>query len=152
MVSGFVVRAGDDRSQHSISFLNGRFNTKLSTADTDGATYVVDTIRSRRGGPPFHLHFDQDEWFMVMEGQFRFRVGDEFFDLGPGDSIFGPRRVPHQFANVTETGRLLIMFQPAGTMEQFFATGMMNPMSAEFAELSRQHGMEVLGPPLPLEP
>ena len=152
MTSEFVVRADDDRQQSPVRFLNGRFDAKVSSRDTNGAVYIVDTIRSRRGGPPLHLHFDQDEWFMVEEGSFRFRIGDDYFDLEPGDSIFGPRRVPHQFANVTETGRLLIMFQPAGTMEEFFASGMMDPMSEAFAELSRKHGMEVVGPPLALEP
>ena len=152
MVSGFVVKADDDRHQRPVQFLNGRFDTKVSPGDTHGALYVIDTIRSRRGGPPLHVHFEQDEWFMVQEGRFRFRIGDEYFDLGPGDSVFGPRRVPHQFANLTETGRLLIAFQPAGTMEQFFASGMMDPMSEAFAELSLSHGMEVVGPPLSLEP
>lgn len=150
MTSEFVVRADEDRHQSPVRFLNGRFDAKVSSGDTNGAVYIVDTIRSRPGGPPLHLHFDQDDWFMVQEGSFHFRVGDNYFDLGPGDSIFAPRRVPHQFANITETGPLLIMFQPAGTMEAFFASEMVDPMSEAFAELSRQHGMEVLGPPLAL--
>jgi hypothetical protein len=40
-----------------------------------------------------------------------------------GDSVFGPRNVPHAFANVSDTGRLMIVYQPAGAIEQFFLNG-----------------------------
>jgi mannose-6-phosphate isomerase-like protein (cupin superfamily) len=133
-----------------VRFLNGRFDCKISARDTAGALCAFDTIRTRPGGPPLHLHLEQDEWFFVQEGQFQARVGDETRELGPGDSFFGPRGIPHAFTMVSQTGRMLITFQPAGTMEAFFAAELVDPMSEEFRELSRQHGMEVVGPPLPL--
>ena len=50
-------------------------------------------------------------------------VGDKRFRLGPGDSAFGPRNIPHTFSHVGSTpGRMLIAFTPAGKMEQFFRT------------------------------
>ena len=144
----FTVRANEDRFGRPLIFLNGSFNTKVSAVDNDGALCVIDTVRSGRGGPPLHFHHEQDEMFFVQEGQFRFQIGDELSDLGPGDFIFGPRRVPHAFVNLSDTGRLLIAYQPAGTMEAFFAAGLRDPRSEEFKVLSRQHGMEVVGPPL----
>ncbi|MET3925680.1 cupin domain-containing protein [Devosia sp. 2618] len=145
----FVVRADADRHGHPINFLNGRFDTKITSSDSDGALLVIDTVRTGSGGPPLHYHHDIDETFFVQEGAFRFRVGDEFFELRPGDMIFGPRRVPHAFRNTTATGRLMVMFRPAGTMEAFFTSQMLDPMSEQFRQLSRLHGMEVVGPPLP---
>ena len=62
--------------------------------------------------------------------------------------MFGPRRVPHAFRNVTETARMMVTFQPALTMEEFFASQMLDPTSEAFRELSRKHGMDVVGPPL----
>jgi len=50
-----------------------------------------------------------------------------------------------------DMGRLLIAFQPAGSMEEFFAaTAAMNGMPSphELAPLFAQHGMTVVGPPL----
>lgn len=139
-----------DRTGQPFRFLNGRFDCKVSGEDTAGGLCIFDTIRSERGGPALHVHDAQDEWFCVTEGQFDVQVGDTRHHLGPGDSILGPRGVPHAFANTTETGRLLVIFQPAGSMEEFFragsATGPMSP--AAFAELSRLHGMTVVGPPL----
>ncbi|WP_375450325.1 cupin domain-containing protein [uncultured Devosia sp.] len=143
----FSVLADQDRFGQPVTFLNGRFDIKISASDTGGALCVIDTIRMARGGPPLHFHHEQDELFFVQEGDFRFRIGDATHELGPGDFIFGPRRVPHAFVNLTETGRLMVGFQPAGTMEAFFAEGLRDATSATFRELSRKHGMEVAGPP-----
>ena len=149
-VPSFFVRAEEDRFLAPLRFLNGRFDCKVSGRDTGGALCVIDTFRMGRGGPPLHLHHHQNEWFFVQEGTFRFHVGGETLLLKEGDSIFGPCGVPHAFVNLSETGRLLIAFQPAGTMEAFFAAGLLDPMSEQFRELSRRHGMDVVGPPLPL--
>jgi mannose-6-phosphate isomerase-like protein (cupin superfamily) len=149
-IQPFVVSKDQDRFGAPIRFLNGRLDTKVSSRDTGGAFCMIDTLRLRRGGPPLHLHHDQDELFFVLEGQFRFRIGDDLHEVGPGDFLFGPRRVQHAFVNLSETARLMIAFQPAGTMEAFFAHGLLDPTTEEFRQLSRDHGMDVLGPPLPL--
>jgi Cupin domain len=60
------------------------------------------------------------EWFFARDGEFVFQVGEDVFRLKAGDSIFGPRNVPHAFANISDTGRLMIVYQPAGAIEQFF--------------------------------
>ena len=51
---------------------------------------MIDTIQVHRGGPPLHLHFEQDEVFFVLEGQFRFRIGDDIHEAGSDDILFGP--------------------------------------------------------------
>jgi hypothetical protein len=80
-------------------------------------------------------------------GEFLFQVGDDTFRLTKGDSILGPRTVPHAFASFGNTGRLLIMYQPAGTMEVFFSDGR-RLMNGSPEALHRSHGMEIVGPPL----
>ena len=77
-----------------------------------------------KGGPAWHLHIDQDEWFYAVEGEFLIEVGQERFRLKPGDSLLAPRRVPHVWAYVGDVcGRTLITFMPAGKMEAFFPCG-----------------------------
>jgi hypothetical protein len=73
--------------------------------------------------------------------------------LKAGDSILGPAKVPHAFANVTEAGVLMIVFQPAGTIEQFFLDGsrLTNPSQEDLQALYRSHTMEILGPPLKVD-
>lgn len=146
------VLHGEDRFGDPVRFLNGRFDCKVSGKDTGGLLCVFDTIRTERGGPGLHLHHDQDEWFYVAEGEFVFRIGETTHRLRAGDSVLGPRGVPHCFTNVTRTGRLVIAFTPAGTMEEFFRLGekMRDPMSAEAIATAAAHGMQQLGPALPI--
>ncbi|TMI77795.1 MAG: cupin domain-containing protein, partial [Bacteroidetes bacterium] len=71
-----------------------------------------------KGGPAFHLHYRQDEWFYVIKGDFIVRVADDTFTLKPGDSAFAPRTIPHAFAKTSDgEGQMLVLFQPAGMME-----------------------------------
>jgi oxalate decarboxylase/phosphoglucose isomerase-like protein (cupin superfamily) len=105
-----------------------------------------------KGGPPRHFHYEQDEWFYAMRGEFAFEVGEERFTLRPGDSLFAPRMIPHAWAHVgDEPGTLLLAVQPAGSLEAFFIENcaMDRPPTLEEAERSfAAHGMKVVGPPL----
>jgi hypothetical protein len=67
--------------------------------------------------------------------------------------LFAPRKVPHAFANVSDTGKLMIVYQPAGTIEQFFNNGSLveNPTPAVMQDLFRARGMEIVGPPIKVD-
>jgi mannose-6-phosphate isomerase-like protein (cupin superfamily) len=125
---------------------------KVSGKDTDGSLFVFEHVNMSKGGPPRHFHYEQDEWFYAMEGEFHFEVGDEKFVLQPGDSLFAPRMVPHVWAYAGDKpGTLLLAVQPAGSLEEFFMKSceMKNPPTPEEAEESfAAHGMKVVGPPL----
>lgn len=151
---GFRVEAGKDRSGKSLSLFDGdTFYTKVAPRDTDGDIYVFESSRDKEGGPPLHLHYEQDEWWYILEGEFLFRVGDETFRAKAGDSVFGPRRVPHAFAKVGQgKARMLMFFQPAGKMEENFraiSEGVTAKMTdAERNTFRKEHGLEVVGPPI----
>jgi mannose-6-phosphate isomerase-like protein (cupin superfamily) len=153
--AGFKVGAGQNRSGEDLLIMGGRFDLKVSARDTGGELCIYDTRRSAKGGPALHRHFAQDEWFYVLRGEFIVRVGTETVKLGPGDSAFAPRKIPHTFAMTSEgEGQMLVLFQPAGSMEDFFhgmaQFGPEIPKNQETAlgRLWAEHGMEVLGPPL----
>ncbi|MGZ8901551.1 MAG: cupin domain-containing protein [Limisphaerales bacterium] len=56
----------------------------------------------------------------VVDGEWSFEVGKKQFRLGPGESVFIPRNIPHGWGPVTEeSGKVINMFQPAGKMEDF---------------------------------
>ncbi len=114
---------------------------------------VIENSFWARGGPARHLHHDQDEWFYAVEGEFIIEVGGERFNLKPGDSVLAPREVPHVWAYVGDsTGRMLIAFMPAGKMEAFFReVTKANAMPPQDPALWRAHGMELIGPPLPVD-
>ena len=128
------------------------YQIKVSGKDTDNSLFVFEHAKMSKVGPPRHFHYEQDEWFYAMAGEFAFEVGDEKFVLRPGDSLFAPRMIPHVWAYVGNTpGTLLLAVQPAGSLEEFFvkSCGMKQPPTPQEAEqLFAAHGMKVLGPPL----
>lgn len=152
---GFKVAANKDRYEEELLIMGGKFDCKVSAKDTEGDLLIYDTVRQEKGGPAFHIHHLQDEWFYVIKGDFIVKVGDETFTLTSGDSAFAPRTVPHAFAKTSEgEAQMLIAFQPAGSMEDFFLQmaklGKNIPKNQEqvMKDLWKTHGMEVVGPPL----
>jgi len=148
------VRAGEDRlgEPHTIGISSTAF--KVLTADSAGALFLFEHTNSagKKGGPPRHLHHNENEWFYVIEGQYIAEIGSTRMELKPGDSILGPREVPHAWAFVgNASARLLIAFAPANKMEAFFRANETRRKGNEYtndAEIYRSYGMELLGPPL----
>jgi mannose-6-phosphate isomerase-like protein (cupin superfamily) len=152
---GLRIGAGRDRYDEELLIMGGRFDLKVGGRDTGGDLCIYDTFRDSKGGPALHRHFHQDEWFYVIRGEFIVQVGDDRASLGPGDSALAPRTIPHAFAMTGEgEGQLLILFQPAGSMEDFFrkmanaGKGIPNDQGPAMRQLWAEHGMELLGPPL----
>lgn len=152
---GFRVGKQNDRYQEELMIMGGRFDLKVSSQDTGGDLCIYDTVRMAKGGPALHRHHFQDEWFYVIRGEFVVRVGDDTLSLRPGDSAFAPRKIPHAFAKTSEEeGQMLVLFQPAGSMEDFFkqmakfGKGVVPNQEVVMKHLWAEHGMEVLGPPL----
>ena len=61
-----------------------------------------------------HIHFDQEEWFFVIEGgEVAMEIGDLKMTLKPGDSVLAPRNVLHVWAYLGDRpGRMLFAFTP----------------------------------------
>ena len=152
---GFRVGANQDRQGEDLHIMGGKFNLLVSGQDSGGDLLIYDTSRGQRGGPALHRHHAQDEWFYVLRGEFVVRVGEDTVTLHPGDSAFAPRKIPHAFAMTSEgEGQMLVLFQPAGSMEHFFhemsKLGPAIPQNQErtLQKLWSDHGMEIVGPPL----
>jgi gentisate 1,2-dioxygenase len=72
------------------------------------------------GGPPPHIHRNEDETFYVVEGECSIVIGDKVVLAGPGDFVNIPRGTVHCFHNSgAGTARMILTFTPAG-MEGFF--------------------------------
>lgn len=125
---------------------------KISGQDTGGDLAVFEqTGLTPNGGPPLHIHPHQDEWFYVIEGEYHFQVGETHMDLHQGDTIFLPRNVPHAFIQLSEKGKMIVSYLPAGKMEDFFKVTdrwTSPPSKEEVAKVFADHDMQVVGPPL----
>ena len=144
-----VVPAEQDRlgEHHSLGFSSIAF--KVLPRETAGNLFLIEHTHLLKAGPPLHLHHAQEEYFYVMEGRALFQVGEQRVELNAGDSVLGPRGVPHTFVPLGETpARMLIAFTPAGQMEDFFRqqekSGAPFKNPADFARF----GMQWVGPGL----
>ena len=148
------VARGDDRlgEHHTIGVSSTDF--KVLTQDSGGGVFIMEHASRKKGGPPRHLHHNEDEWFYVIEGEYIAEIGSDRFQLKSGDSILAPREVPHVWAFVGDTpGRMLITFAPANKMEAFFRDNAKRRKDGEYvndAQVYRAYGLELIGPPLSL--
>jgi mannose-6-phosphate isomerase-like protein (cupin superfamily) len=142
-----VVRAGEDRSAHPHSLGFSSILFKVPTSETAAGLFVMEHTHLLPGGPPLHLHLNQEEWFYVMEGEVAFQVGEQRVNLRAGDSVLAPRRVPHTFSSVGNTpARMIIAFCPAGKMEQYFRDAETARQHAGDADFMARYEMEKVGP------
>ncbi len=155
---GFKVNSGEARFGGHFKMKGVTLNvldSKISSKDTDGALAVFEqTGFTPKGGPPLHIHPNQDEFFYIVEGEYLFQVGDEKYEMKTGDTIFLPRNVQHAFAQRTEKGKVIVAYMPAGKMENFFRTTdswISPPTKEEMKKAFEDNDMKVVGPPLKVD-
>ena len=131
---------------------------KVTAQDTNGAFLLIETEADFQGGVPPHVHYREDETFYILSGRIVFQVGDQTLEVGPGDTVYGPRDIPHAWTVVSPEGaQLLIMFTPGENFQNFALAmaargavpldAMANPaLIAEFVALTNRYGIEMLPP------
>ena len=104
-------------------------------------------IIAPKSGPPAHIHRGEDEFFYVVSGEFKFKLGDRIVSAPARSIVFVPRGTAHTFENIgSDSGVLLVGVTPGG-LEQMFAERQGVDMDKE-RKLMKMHDMEVVGPPL----
>ena len=95
---------------------------------------------------PAHVHEREDELFLSLEGDHVIELDGEEHRIGPGESVFAPRGIPHSQRRVVPgEGRLLIVTTPGG-LDGFFrelaaadAAGTLGPEA--YAAASERYGI-----------
>ncbi|RYY58810.1 MAG: cupin domain-containing protein, partial [Chitinophagaceae bacterium] len=94
----FKAAAGEGRLHGHLRLKGVNSNVldvKVSGSDTEGGlAFFEQTSLSQGRGTPYHVHESQDEIFYVLEGAYKFKVGEKIYELEKGESIFLPRQVP----------------------------------------------------------
>jgi quercetin dioxygenase-like cupin family protein len=150
----------DATAAPAVWFLGGRATVRLTAEQTGGWLCVHDHRLPAGSATPLHVHPDDDESFLILEGTLELVVGTERLTAGADDALHLPRGIPHAF-RVTSPGgaRVLIVGTPAGH-ERFFAaagepaTGPGLPSSpagppdmGRMAAAAELAGFQLLGPP-----
>jgi quercetin dioxygenase-like cupin family protein len=126
---------------------------KVTGEDTGGAFDYFIVEVAPHGGPPLHVHHNQEETIQVLKGQYKIRIGDEIFYCQEGGFAYLPPRVPHAFLNLTdEPGEIVVVYAPGGGHKFYEELGPMSrsahPDREVIAALFEKYDMTLLGPPL----
>jgi quercetin dioxygenase-like cupin family protein len=132
----------------------GVYNIVATAAETGNTHFAFEAIEPPGGGPPLHIHSNEEEFFLVLEGEMTFYVGGQVIRGTRGQTAFVPRGTPHCFKNCSDRdARVLVLFTP-GDIEGFFeygksATGL-PPTDRELLDrldtFAPAYGLTVLGP------
>lgn len=152
-----VIAPGAGQHLH---FLNHLATLKLRPGQA-GALSVVEFTAPRGFGPPLHRHEDEDELFVVLAGELAFHSGDERLTTGAGGIAHLPCGRPHTFQVLSDEARFVCVTGSVAGVPRFdrmvaaLGTPVETPVLPEpgyvdatrVADVCRQHGIEVVGPP-----
>jgi mannose-6-phosphate isomerase-like protein (cupin superfamily) len=102
-------------------FLGGQTRVLVPGIATGGTVSVLEFTDSAGHAPPLHIHENEEEVWIVLDGKVTFFVGDQKFDLEPGQAAYGPRGVAHSYLVRSDKARLAAVFAP-GQVENWFTT------------------------------
>lgn len=126
----------------------GKSSVMLSGEQTSGTLAVLLNTEVEAGGPPLHVHANEDELFLVVDGQYSFFTEGRWTDVGVGGVVYFPKGTVHTYRHIgSGIGRLWILTTPSG-FERFFeryAAEVTNPAGPDMqriVEISREHGIE----------
>ena len=103
-----VVQPGEGLRVGNVEFLALSEHTPRFNAS-------IVTMAPRRHGPPMHAHRDEDDAFLILDGELTFLLGDEEVVAPAGTFVLVPPDVEHTFENRTDAPvRILNIHAPAG--------------------------------------
>jgi quercetin dioxygenase-like cupin family protein len=148
----FAAPAATERIRYGPG--GGVYTIVATAAETGNKIFAFEATEPPGGGPPLHTHANEEEFFLVLEGEMTFYVGGTVIKAKKGETAFVPRGVPHCFKNTSQReGRVLVLFTP-GNIEGFFEYG--SPIDGEVPseetllrrldEFAPAYGLTVLGP------
>lgn len=132
----------------------GVYRIVTKAEESRGRIFAFEATEPPGGGPPLHTHANEDEYFLVLEGEITFYIDGRVIVGRPGEAAFVPRGAAHCFKNrSTRQARVLVLFTP-GDIEGFFDFGLPingtapseDVMLERLADFGSRFGLEVLGP------
>jgi mannose-6-phosphate isomerase-like protein (cupin superfamily) len=124
-----------------------RFRIRTSVKETKGIYTMLELIADPRNGVPMHIHQNEDEHFIVLEGSLHIADGNKRLDAPAGTTVTISKGVPHAWCNLMDTPlRMLVVFSPGNIEDLFTATAARE--SDDIAALAAKYGTLLVGPPL----
>ena len=151
VIPSFVVQPNDGDRLQVLAVSNSQRIIKVRGSQTDGRMMIMEGEILVGEGPPMHIHYREDEYFHVLQGEIEFEVGEEKIVGKAGTWVYAPRYIKHKYTNVNSTGaRLEFVFQPAG-IEYYFEevsrviVAQQPGWQTEAAAIAKKYEIEFLG-------
>jgi quercetin dioxygenase-like cupin family protein len=121
---------------------------RASSEQTNGAYSMLEVVADPRNGVPMHIHDNEEEHFIILEGKALIANGDIRMEVAAGSSITINRGVPHAWCNLSEDVPLhmLVLFSPGGLEALFRENAGLEP--ADKVALASKFGTRITGPAL----
>ena len=124
-----------------------RFMVRTSASDTGGAFLVLEIEADPQIGVPLHIHENEEEHFIVVEGTVQIAVGGKTQDFPAGTSVTVGKGVSHAWCNLTGSPvRFVVIFTPGRIEGLFRAVAAKKIDDVEAFAIS--YGTRIIGPPL----
>jgi quercetin dioxygenase-like cupin family protein len=109
--------ATNGNGQQALWFLNTRVNIVIPSAAGKDRMSVLRHRAPFGDSPPLHIHETEDEIFHVLEGTFRFRVGDTDHTISAGETLLAPKGIAHAYCVESKAGGSWLTFTTPGDFE-----------------------------------
>lgn len=80
-----VLGPGADTVRNPVG---GIVTFKATGAETAGSLTTFESLIAPADGPPLHTHAREHEVLYVLEGDFRFQLGDDVHEAPPGSAMY----------------------------------------------------------------
>lgn len=93
----------------------------LPTEATGGELSAILAHHEPGKGPKMHIHYNQDEYAVIIDGLYEFTIGDSPpRQAGPGTVIYVPRGNWHGFTNIGPTKATMLDWTLPGGQDRYF--------------------------------
>jgi quercetin dioxygenase-like cupin family protein len=107
----------------AIWHLGALMRFKALSEDTNGQFWLAEQFSDKGYASPLHRHTNEDELFIVLDGELRIGVGDKVMEVPSGGLAFAPRGLPHTFSVESPNAHFMVLSTPGGFEKWFIETG-----------------------------
>jgi mannose-6-phosphate isomerase-like protein (cupin superfamily) len=140
-----TTQSSPETALRNFRYLGNYVTVHADSSDMDGKCSVLEMHAFPGSEPPMHIHQNEDEIFIIIEGRMKLTCGGVERVLSPGESAIAKRGTPHTFKILTPSMRSFAIFTPGGFEDFFRGLAGDGPLSVErIGQLAAQYGTRLV--------
>jgi len=152
MTSNKTIESGTASDQPNDTWLQvtpgERLRIRVTSAQTMQAYSVIEVVADPHNGVPLHIHTEEEEHFIVLDGTLDIAVGNRRWNAAAGSCVTVKRGEPHAWCNPSDRPlHMLVVFSP-GRIEGLFRAAAGVDDVDKIAAIAGRYGTQLIGPPL----